>query len=40
MPTSCGCFAQGDNAQASVEVDTMLIVGRHLSQHPNDKLEI
>ena len=39
-PPPAGCFAQGDNAQASVEVDTMLIVGRHLSQHPNDKLEI
>ncbi len=40
MPTSSGGFAQSYNAQASVEVDTMRIVGRHLSQHPNDKLEI
>lgn len=40
MPTSGGGFAQCYNAQASVDVDTMLIVGRHLSQHPNDKLEI
>jgi transposase len=40
MPTSGGGFAQSYNAQASVDVDTMLIVGRHLSQHPNDKLEI
>ena len=40
MPTSGGGFAQSYNAQASVDVDTMLIVGRHLSQHPNDKREI
>jgi len=25
---------------ASVDVETILIVGRHLSQNPNDKLEI
>jgi hypothetical protein len=40
MPTSGGGFAQSHNAHATVDVDTMLIVGRHLSQHPNDKLEI
>lgn len=40
MPTSGGGFAQSYNAQASVDVNTMLIVGRHRSQHPNDKLEI
>lgn len=40
MPTSGGGFAQSYNAQASVDVDTMLIVGRHLSQPPNDKREI
>ena len=40
MPTSGGGFEQCYNAQASVDVDTMLVVGQHLSQNPNDKLEI
>ena len=40
MPTSGGGFDQCYNAQASVDVETMLIVGQHLSQNPNDKLEI
>jgi len=40
MPVSGGGFDQCYNAQASVDVETMLIVGRHLSQNPNDKLEI
>lgn len=40
MPVSgCG-FDQCYNAQASVDVETMSIVGRYLSQNPNDKLEI
>lgn len=40
MPVSGGGFEQSYNAQASVDVETMLIVGQHLSQNPNDKLEI
>jgi len=40
MPPSGGGFAQRYHAQASVDGDTMLMVGRHRSQHPNDKLEI
>jgi transposase len=40
MPVSGGGFDQGYNAQASVDVQTMLIIGQHLSQNPNDKLEI
>ena len=35
-----GGFDQCYNAQAGVDVDSMLIVSQHLSQHPNDKLEI
>ena len=40
MPTSGGGFEQCYNAQASVDIDTMLVVGQHLTQNPNDKLEI
>jgi transposase len=40
MPISGGGFDQCYNAQASVDVETMLIVGKHLTQKPNDKLEI
>ena len=40
MPTSGGGFEQAYNAQAAVDVDTMLIVAQHLSQNPNDKQEI
>lgn len=40
MPVSGNGFDQCYNAQASVDVETMLVVGRHLSQNPNDKLEI
>jgi hypothetical protein len=40
MPTSGGGFEQCYNAQASVDIDTMLIVGQHLTQNPNDKQEI
>ena len=40
MPTSGGGFEQAYNAQASVDMDTMLIVGNHVSQHPNDKQEV
>lgn len=40
MPVSGNGFDQCYNAQASVDIETMLILGRHLSQNPNDKLEI
>ncbi|MBE0575753.1 MAG: transposase [Desulfuromonadales bacterium] len=40
MPSSGNAFEQCYNAQASVDVDTMLVVGQHLSQNPKDKLEI
>jgi len=40
MPTSGGGFEQAYNAQASVEMDSLLIVGVHVSQAPNDKQEI
>lgn len=40
MPVSGGGFEQCYNAQASVDIETLLIVGQHLSQNPNDKLEI
>ncbi len=40
MPISDGGFEQCYNAQASVDIETMLIVGQHLSQNPNDKLEM
>lgn len=40
MPTSGGGFEQAYNAQASVDVETFLIVAEHVTQHTNDKLEI
>ena len=40
MPVSGGGFEQAYNAQASVDMETMLIVGNHVSQHPNDKQEV
>ncbi|NCC06062.1 MAG: IS1182 family transposase [Proteobacteria bacterium] len=40
MPVAGGGFEQCYNAQASVDVETMLIIEGHLSQNPNDKLEI
>jgi len=40
MPTSGGGFEQSYNAQAGVDVDTHLIVERHVTQHTNDKQEI
>ena len=40
MPVSGGGFMQAYNAQASVDIDTLLIVGVHVSQHTNDKLEL
>lgn len=40
MPVSGGGFEQAYNAQASVDIDTMLIVGQHVSQNTNDKQEV
>lgn len=39
MPTAGG-FEQAYNAQASVDMPTMLILGQHVSQNPNDKQEV
>ncbi|ARU54290.1 IS1182 family transposase [Oleiphilus messinensis] len=39
MPTQGG-FEQAYNAQAGVDIETYLIVEQHLSQSPNDKLEV
>ena len=33
MPVSGGGFEQAYNAQASVDIDSMLIVGNHVSQN-------
>jgi len=40
MPSSSGGFDQAYNAQASVDVDSMLIVENHITQQSNDKLEL
>jgi transposase len=40
MPSSDKGFVQAYNAQATVDVDTMLIVESHISQATNDKQEI
>lgn len=40
MPTAGGGFEQAYNAQAAVDVGTMLIVAQHVSQNPNDKQEV
>jgi transposase len=40
MPSSSGGFEQAYNAQASVDVDAMLIVESHITQQSNDKLEL
>ena len=40
MPTSGEGFEQAYNAQAVVDVDTMLIVAQHISRNANDKLEM
>lgn len=39
MPTASG-FEQAYNAQATVDIATMLIIGRHVSQNPNDEPEV
>jgi transposase len=40
MPASGEGFEQAYNAQAVVDVDTMLVVAEHVSQSPNDKQEL
>ena len=40
MPTSGKGFEQAYNAQAGVDVETMLIVEEHITQSPNDKQEM
>jgi transposase len=40
MPTSGGGFGQAYNAQAGVDTATKLIVAIHVTQQPNDKLEL
>lgn len=40
MPSSSGGFEQAYNAQASVDVDSLLIVENHITQQSNDKLEL
>ena len=40
MPTSGGNFEQSYNAQAGVDMDSMLIVESHLTQQPNDKQQL
>ena len=35
-----GCFEQSYNAQAAVEVSTMLIVGQHVTHQANDKQQL
>ncbi|WAK00448.1 IS1182 family transposase [Methylobacter sp. YRD-M1] len=39
MPSKDG-FVQGYNAQAAVDVDSLLVVGATLSQHTNDKRQV
>lgn len=40
MPVSGGGFQQAYNAQAAVDMDTMLILENHISQSSNDKQEL
>ena len=40
MPVSGGGFEQTYNAQAAVDIDSMLIMEDHITQKSNDKLEI
>jgi transposase len=40
MPQAGGGFVQAYNSQASVDGETMLIVGEHVSQKSNDKQEV
>jgi len=40
MPVSGGGFEQAYNAQATVDMATLLIVGAHVTQQANDKQEV
>jgi hypothetical protein len=40
MPSSDKGFVQAYNAQAAVDVETMLIIESHISQATNDKQEV
>nr|VFJ69007.1 MAG: Transposase [Candidatus Kentron sp. DK]VFJ69551.1 MAG: Transposase [Candidatus Kentron sp. DK] len=40
MPTSGGDFVQGYNAQATVDMETMLVIGQYVTQNTNDKQEV
>jgi len=40
MPTSGGGFEQAYNAQAAVDMETMIVVATNLSHNPNDKREM
>ena len=40
MPVSGGGFEQSYNAQAGVDVETMMVITQHVSLAPNDKREI
>lgn len=40
LPTCGGGFVQGYNAQAAVDVDSLLIVGQHVTQAANDKQQV
>ena len=40
MPTAGGGFEQAYNAQAAVDVATMLVVAQHVTQQTNDKQEV
>jgi len=40
MPSSSGGFDQSYNAQAVVDVDSLLIVENHITQQSNDKVEL
>lgn len=40
MPVSGGGFEQAYNAQAAVDMDSLLIIENHVSQNPNDKKEL
>ena len=40
MHTGKKTFEQSYNAQAAVDMDTMLVVGRYVTDHGNDKMEL
>lgn len=40
MPVSGGGFEQAYNAQAGVDMESLLVIAGHISQNPNDKQEL